>query len=215
MVLALLQKLLIKNNGSNTLKDRKQVFSTSETAYAVDRSGQIVVWNQAAERTFGYVESEALGQQCWELLSGRDVFGNQSCCKGCPIRATAFNNEPINRFQVDFITAAKEQKRFTVSTLMLLNDPGNEVFVHLCQPESDAAEEVANQPSVSNQRKPLTPKELEVLTLLHKGLTVAETATALTVSVSTVRNHTQHILFKLNVHSRFEAVALGRKLNLI
>ena len=66
----------------------KNPFSTSETAYAVDRSGQIVVWNQAAEKIFGYAESEALRQQCWELLSGRDVLGNQSCCEGCPVRAT-------------------------------------------------------------------------------------------------------------------------------
>jgi DNA-binding CsgD family transcriptional regulator len=193
----------------------KKIFSTSETAYAVDRSGQIVVWNQAAEKTFGYVESEALGQQCWELLSGRDVFGNQSCCEGCPVRATAFNNEPINRFQVDFKTAAHERKRFSVNTLMLFNDPGNEVFVHLCRPESDATENVANHSPVYNQRKTLTPRETEVLTLLNKGMTVAEIATALTVSASTVRNHTQHILLKLHVHSRFEAVALGRKLDLI
>ena len=72
---------------------KENIFSTSETAYAVDRDGQIVVWNQAAEQTFGYTESEAFGQQCWKLLPGRDVFGNQSCCEGCPVRATAFDIE--------------------------------------------------------------------------------------------------------------------------
>ena len=76
---------------------RDKLFITNETAYAVDREGQIVVWNQAAEHTFGYAESEALGLKCWELLSGRDVFGNQSCCEGCPVRATAFSKEQINR----------------------------------------------------------------------------------------------------------------------
>jgi len=214
MAIVLLQTWL-SGNGFKTMITGKNIFSTSETAYAVDRSGQIVVWNQAAEKTFGYAESEALGQQCWELLSGRDVFGNQSCCEGCPVRATAFNNEPINRFQVDFKTAAHERKRFSVSTLMLFNDPGNEVFVHLCRPESDATENVANHSLVNIQRKTLTPRETEVLTLLNKGMTVAEIATALTVSASTVRNHTQHILLKLDVHSRFQAVAIGHKLNLI
>lgn len=198
----------------------ENIFSTSETAYAVDRNGQIVVWNHAAEKTFGYAESKALGQQCWELLSGRDVFGNQSCCEGCPVRATAFDNEPINRFQVDFKTAANERKRFTVSTLMLFNAPGKEVFVHLCRPESESTGCAITKPNtnrspVNKQIKTLTPRQTEVLTLLHKGMTVPEIAKTMSVSASTVRNHTQHILQKLQVHSRYEAVALGYELGLI
>jgi DNA-binding CsgD family transcriptional regulator len=199
---------------------RDKFFSTSETAYAVDRYGQIVVWNQAAVQTFGYAESEALGQQCWELLSGRDVYGNQSCCEGCPVRATAFNDEPINRFQVDFKTATHERKRFTVSTLMLFTDPGKEVFVHLCRAKSDVQESKASKrptkhSAVNKQRKTLTHRQTEVLTLLHKGMTIADIAAALDVSASTVRNHTQHILLKLQVHSQLEAVALGRSLGII
>ena len=199
---------------------KDKLFSTSETAYAVDRNGQIVVWNQAAEKTFGYAESEALGQQCWELLSGRDVFGNQSCCEGCPIRATAFRHEPVNRFQIDFTTAAHKQKRFTVSTLMLFNGSGEEVLVHLCRPETDAIDppavnHVSSSPVVNKQRGTLTAKETEVLTLLHKGKTVPEIATAMGISASTVRNHTQHVLYKLHVHNRLEAVTLGRRLGLI
>ena len=196
----------------------KNIFSTSETAYAVDRNGQIVVWNQAAEQTFGFAGSEALGQQCWELLSGWDVFGNQSCCEGCPVRATAFSKMPINRFQVDFKTATNERKRFTVSTLMLFNGPGKEVFVHLCSPETttNAVTKLpVNHPDSDYQHKALTPRETDVLALLHKGITIAEIATTLMISPSTVRNHVQHILFKLHVHSRFEAVAIGRKLGLI
>jgi len=199
---------------------KESIFSTSETAYAVDRYGQIVVWNQAAEQTFGYTESEALGRQCWELLSGRDVFGNQSCCEGCPVRATAFSKEPINRFQIDFKTAAQERKRFTVSTLMLFDAPGKELFVHLCQPEADVNESTVTKhvtinPAANHQPKILTPRETEVLALLHKGMTVAEIATALGVSTSTVRNHTQHILLKLHVHNRLGAVVVGSKFGLI
>lgn len=186
----------------------------------MDRYGKIVVWNQAAEQTFGYAKSEALGQQCWELLSGRDVFGNKSCCEGCPVRATAFDNEPINRFQVDFKTAANERKRFTVSTLMLFQGLGKEMFVHLCHPESDLNESpvtkhLTNQSFFNRIPEALTPRETEVLTLLHKGMTVAEIATTLGVSASTVRNHTQHILSKLHVHNRLEAVILGLRLGLI
>lgn len=219
MTVVLLQKWL-GENGFNTMITERNIFKTSEAAYAVDRNGQIVAWNQAAKRTFGYTKSKALGQRCWELLSGRDIFGNQSCCEGCPVRAAAFTNEPINRFQIDFKTASQERKRFTVSTLMLFNGLGKNAFVHLCRPRSGFSENAipkhaANHSREIYQHKPLTPRETEVLTLLHKGMTVMEIADVLTVSPSTVRNHTQHIFSKLDVHSRFEAVAIGRSLNLI
>lgn len=219
MTVVLLQKWL-GENGFKTMSTEKNIFRTSEAAFAVDRDGQIVAWNQAAERTFGYTRSKALGQRCWELLSGRDIFGNQSCCEGCPVRAAAFANEPINRFQIYFKTALQERRKFTVSTLMLVQNPGKEVFVHLCRPkagvfESEVPKDTANHSCGNYQHKPLTPRETEVLTLLHKGITVMEIADVLTISPSTVRNHTQHIYSKLHVRSRFEAVAIGRKLNLI
>jgi len=197
------------------LEDRKPAFRTSETAYAVDRDGLIVDWNQSAVQTFGFTESEALGQRCWELLSGRDVFGNQLCCEGCPIRVTAFGNEPINNFQVDFLTAELRRNRFTVRTLMLFNEPGEELFVHLCRSEPNETNPIANHSVADIKPSTLTARETEVLTLLHKGISVEDIATALNISIFTVRNHTQHILVKLNAHSRFEAVALGRKLALI
>jgi DNA-binding NarL/FixJ family response regulator len=39
-----------------------------------------------------------------------------------------------------------------------------------------------------------------------------EIARALTISVATARNHSQHILEKLDVHERREAVRRGRRL---
>ena len=145
-------KVAGQENGFNTMLTEKSIFRTSEAAYAVDRNGQIVVWNQAAKKTFGYNKSEALGQHCWELLSGRDIFGNQSCCKGCPVRVAAFSNEPINRFQIDFKTATHERKRFTVSTLILFNGLGNEVFVHLCNPKSGVIKHSERHSAVSKLR---------------------------------------------------------------
>ena len=215
MAVVLLQKKWLGGNGFKTMITGKNTFRTSEAAFAVDRNGQIVAWNQAAKRTFGYTKSEALGEHCWKLLSGRDIFGNQSCCEGCPVRAAAFANESINRFQIDFKTATQKRKKYTVSTLMLFNGPGKESFVHLCRPKSGVSESEVPKHVANHQYKPLTPRETEVLTLLHKGMTVVKIADVLTISPSTVRNHTQHILSKLDVHNRFEAVAIGRKLNFI
>ena len=202
------------------MTSRTSIFSTSETAYAVDHEGRIVAWNEAAEHTFGFTQSEALGKECWSLLSGRDIFGNKSCCEGCPVRASAFNNELVNRFQIDFKTAANEFERFAVSTVMLIDSFGKKSLVHLCRPGSDVNDKVVTDnaktnPTVQNRRGILTPREIEVITLLDKGKSVAEIASLMGISVSTVRNHTQHVLTKLNAHTRLEAVALGRKLGLI
>ena len=55
----------------------------------------------------------------------------------------------------------------------------------------------------------LTAREAEVLALLADGLTQAEIAARLVVSPRTVGTHIQHILSKLDVHSRAQAVAMA------
>jgi DNA-binding CsgD family transcriptional regulator len=191
------------------------LFSTTEPAFAVNRNGQIMAWNPAAEETFGFTQVEALGQRCWNLFSGRDIFGNRYCCNGCPVHDAAFNHEPVRSFQINFETAAHERERFTVTTLMVFTDSNSEYCVHLCRPERDEIKHTSEQPERVKLNDSLTTRELEILSLLHKGMTVSAIAAKLNVCTSTIRNHNQHIFSKLNVHSRFEAVALGRKLSLI
>lgn len=55
----------------------------------------------------------------------------------------------------------------------------------------------------------LTPRESEVLALLARGLAQAQIAAELVISPRTVGTHIHHILRKLDVHSRAEAVALA------
>jgi DNA-binding NarL/FixJ family response regulator len=54
----------------------------------------------------------------------------------------------------------------------------------------------------------LTDREEEVLACLREGLSNALVAERLGVTANTVRNHVQRILYKLNVHSKVEAVVL-------
>lgn len=53
----------------------------------------------------------------------------------------------------------------------------------------------------------LTPRELEVLAYLAEGLDQDEIAAALVVTRKTVAKHLEHVLAKLGVHSRVQAVA--------
>jgi len=61
----------------------------------------------------------------------------------------------------------------------------------------------------------LTPREREILTLLTSGHSTRDIANLLSISLNTVRNHIQHILQKLQVHTRLEAVAIAIKHDLI
>lgn len=60
----------------------------------------------------------------------------------------------------------------------------------------------------------LTPREREVLQLLAGGMDQREIAERLVISSKTVSTHIQHILVKLGVHSRAQAVAAAHRYGL-
>jgi two-component system nitrate/nitrite response regulator NarL len=61
----------------------------------------------------------------------------------------------------------------------------------------------------------LTKREEEVLRLLAQGLDQSEIALQFHISEKTVATHIQHILEKLGVHSRAQAVALAHRSGLV
>lgn len=58
-------------------------------------------------------------------------------------------------------------------------------------------------------RSILTPRELEILEMVSKGLTNKEIGRAIQVSHFTVRNHVRHIIAKLEVGDRTEAATVA------
>jgi DNA-binding NarL/FixJ family response regulator len=60
----------------------------------------------------------------------------------------------------------------------------------------------------------LTPRQVEVLSLVEQGLSNAEIAARLTLSPKTVDHHVSALLDKLGVASRGQAAAVAHRLNL-
>jgi DNA-binding NarL/FixJ family response regulator len=61
----------------------------------------------------------------------------------------------------------------------------------------------------------LTDREVEVLRFLSRGLTTVQTGTEMFISENTVKTHIRHILEKLEVSNRAEAVAKATQIGLI
>ncbi len=136
------------------------------------------------------------------------------------MREMAIHHQSVKTCKLFFKTASNEFKRFDITSLVVYDGPGNELLVHLCRPSCDTDQDCTtairtNHVTANHQRGALTERETEVLALLSQGKDTKDVATDMCISVATVRNHTQHILHKLNVHNRFEAINLGHKLGLI
>ncbi|WP_405885629.1 response regulator transcription factor [Streptomyces sp. NBC_01136] len=73
----------------------------------------------------------------------------------------------------------------------------------------------ARIPAIHRDLTPLTPRELEVLALMGRGLSNTELAEALTLSASTVKTHVARIFAKLALRDRAQAVVLAYETGLV
>lgn len=194
---------------------------TADAMIAIDAELRIVAWNEAATKLLGYPASEALGKPCHEILAWRDRCGDAVCNGFCPAASPGDPDEVIETREVLGRSATGKTLWLSASTIV----PPAE-FRHRCR-LVHLIREVALPPELerviverlegwspgtaegAGRLDVLTSRERDVLQLMTEGLDGAAIAERLYLSPATVRNHVQHILGKLGVHSRVEAIVLA------
>jgi len=202
--------------------------ASDSPAYATDLAGHIIFWNHAAERLLGRSSGEVLGRRCFEVLAGRDVFGNRHCHESCTVVAMSRKGEPVQGFEISVGSAPRQEVAVNVTILKVAGErPETVSLVHILQPVDRASRLAralerlgASRYSVQSgedweahagtpKPPPLTERETEILKCVAVGLQNKEVAQKLGISLATVRNHIHNILEKLSVHSKLEAVSLA------
>lgn len=80
---------------------------------------------------------------------------------------------------------------------------------------ADEAMAAVASPRTATSEAGLSRREIEIFGLLAKGNTTATVSSQLHISRTTVNNHVQHILRKLNAHTRLEAIHRAERARLI
>jgi DNA-binding CsgD family transcriptional regulator len=178
--------------------------------------GTIAYLNPRAEALIGLSRSDCAGQLCYLVIAGRTPEGAPLCCPTCrvkrqyqerreiePVRMTV----PVGRTgrqEVEVVIIALDDDRLVHCVVDISRERRLRRFIdRIALRANERGEHVPH-----SRTEELTSREKEIMVLLAEDKTLHEIAEKLGVSYATVRNHVQHILGKLGVHSILEAVAV-------
>jgi DNA-binding CsgD family transcriptional regulator len=208
-----LSRLTTEGRGDALVDDPQTLLDTTTPAFLTDAAGHVLLWNRAIEKLLDRPRREALGRHCYELLGGRDAFGNRFCHESCAVRCMVRRDEPVQAFEMVVRTRSRGDQTFVVSIVAVEGDQQNERrVVHFLTPNDQEAHPAGGKAlpqDAAPTAAPLTARENEVLQCVAAGLQNKEVAQKLGISVATTRNHVHNILEKLDVHSKLEAVSLA------
>jgi PAS domain S-box-containing protein len=197
---------------------------TEDGVFAVDEGERIVFWNDAAARILGFREDEVLGRKCYELI-GQDDCAHGDCGPNCLVLQRARRGRTTESYDVMAKTSSGSHLLLNVSIVVLKGKSARSTLaVHLFRDVTEArrtqievqrglleASQAAGHRDGEDPAGRLTPRESEVLRLLATGLDNAKIADVMGISATTVRNHIDHVLTKLGVHSKLEAVVFAAR----
>lgn len=212
---------------------RQAILAADTPAFVTDASGHITSFNHAAERFFERQASRVLGRRCYDIVGGRDVFGNRFCRENCAVMSMGRKGETVHAFELSVAVPLRREQPIHVSVIPTRVDFSATFpeLLHTFAPidregrlaralenlgAAPAAPTIALHPRPTalpqdplREEPPLTSREKEILEWVAAGLPNKDIAAELGISLATVRNHIHSILDKLDVHSKLEAVSLA------
>lgn len=213
---------------------KQLVESTSDPAFVVDGDGVVVAWNLSAQELFGVTSEQAIGERCCSIVRGMDECG-AVCSENCTVQQAISRSHPLKNFDLEVETVrGKQWANVSVLTAQANGSRGS-FGIHILRPadlrkrlEMMVRDFVVNKTGLSPEQavsmmssraagseSDLTERELEILRGLGRGGTTKSIAEQFHISHTTVNNHVQHILRKLDAHSRLEAIHRAEHAGLI
>lgn len=220
---------------ARTEPDLRMFDHAGDGVFAVDGEQRIIYWNEAAGRLLGYRREQAIGRFCYELITGEDYEGQSFCRRDCPVIDFARRGLGVQAYDVYTRTAVGGGIWLNVSVVPVQwRRPRRTAAVHifrdvtqlrraetLAQRTIEAVASLAEgekgppAPPFPTPAPRLTRREQEVLVCLAAGQRPRQIGEKLGISQATVRNHVGHILAKLGVHGRLEAVLYATQHGLV
>ncbi|MBT8399994.1 MAG: PAS domain S-box protein [Rhodothermia bacterium] len=207
--------------------------AVGDGAFAIDRLQSIVFWNDACERILGYRADEVLGRHCYEVIGGTAEDGCPVCKRDCAAMQARAHREALPSKHLAVHHRDGREIWLGVSTILVPSSWSElSVMVHLIRDitthkrieslvgelTGEIAELTATSQSTGKhpmQKVTITDRERQILLAMSSGKTSPEIAELLNISIATVRNHIHHILSKLGVRNRLEAVILSLRAGLL
>jgi len=211
------------------------VQGTADAAFAVDANGSIAAWNDTAGELFGLRQDEVIDRPCHEILRGVCESG-PFCSEHCSIHQALELNQPVSNFDLRLQTSRGTE--WCNVTITIVGQPDSETrhALHIVQrldvhrliellarimsdsrgtAESQTTAQLVSSSLSSVPQVKLTRREKEILGMLASGKRTSDIAILLFISPATVNNHVQHVMDKLDSHSRLEVVARAREAGII
>ncbi len=216
----------------NTLLDT--VHRSLDAMLAIDGRQRVAIWNQACENLTGISAVQAIGNPCHEILRGHEPSGRAFCGANCPLSQLARGGPPPSTFSMRISAKGGGRIQVNVDTMLMPSPDQQEwMVVHVMRrghckssagyfDRADAVNDIGNEERQKEMDEHasrglclLSERERQILRLLTHGQSTDAISGHLHISMTTVRNHIQRLMAKMNVHSRIEAVTCAQRHNLV
>jgi PAS domain S-box-containing protein len=190
---------------------------TGDGVFAVDGERRVVYCNAACEHMLGVEAAAVLGAPCDEVMRGFEASGAVLCSPECRVLRCSRQGRAAEAYDMVRAVGRGGAQWLNVSIVVLRGRSRSATLtVHLLR-DVTARREVEHRAAALLDRlstdgdatggmREITRREAEVLRLLACGASNRAIGETLGISPTTVRNHIEHLLAKLGVHSKLEAV---------